>query len=263
MLPAEEVKAEVLPGMTSKVDYDNTDPNRYLIDIDLVNQVITVYDNSFYGKGGIVLQGLCTTGNQENRTGAGTFKVGDLKERFGYFVAFGQYAQYWTQVVRGIYIHSVMYNSRKLNSMSSSAYRNLGKAVSHGCIRVLPHIARWIFYNCPPGTTVSIDRKRVRDPELVSKLRAEMPGFKNYQLAADGKQDPPIVPAVVTADSAPLRTGFSGWRDKTVVTLRRGDRIKLLQIGKEWVIAETGSGKARLYKDAVYTLLSGQTAGRI
>ena len=38
--------AEVLSGFTSKVDYDNTDPNRYSIEIDLVNQIITVYDQS-------------------------------------------------------------------------------------------------------------------------------------------------------------------------------------------------------------------------
>ena len=112
LIPAMPAEATVLPGMTSKVDYDNTDPNRYTIEIDLVNQIITVYEGAIGGP--IVLQSLCTTGNEENPTGAGTFKLGQLKERFGYFVAFGQYAQYWTQVVRGIYIHSVMYNSEKI-----------------------------------------------------------------------------------------------------------------------------------------------------
>ena len=53
--------AEVLSGFTSKVDYDNTDPNRYSIEIDLVNQVITVYDQS----GNAVLQSLCTTGSEK------------------------------------------------------------------------------------------------------------------------------------------------------------------------------------------------------
>ena len=75
--------AEVLSGFTSKVDYDNTDPNRYSIEIDLVNQVITVYDQS----GSAVLQSLCTTGSDKTPTGSGKFRLGDLKERFGYFVA--------------------------------------------------------------------------------------------------------------------------------------------------------------------------------
>ena len=160
LIPAMPAEATVLPGMTSKVDYDNTDPNRYTIEIDLVNQIITVYEGAIGGP--IVLQSLCTTGNEENPTGAGTFKLGQLKERFGYFVAFGQYAQYWTQVVRGIYIHSVMYNSKKLSSMSRTAYRKLGENLSHGCVRVLPHVAQWIFYNCPPGTTARSTAKRLR-----------------------------------------------------------------------------------------------------
>ncbi|OQB24984.1 MAG: Bacterial SH3 domain protein [Firmicutes bacterium ADurb.Bin182] len=232
--------AEVLPGLTSKVDYDNTDPDRYLIEIDLVNQIITVYDNSLGNK--IVFQGLCTTGNRENRTSSGTFRVGDLKERFGYFVAFGQYAAYWTQVVRGIYIHSVMYDSEKLSSMSSSAYRNLGRAVSHGCIRVLPHHAQWIFYNCPPGTAVNIVRIRPKNPELIKILKSQIPSYSDYRQPADGKPYPVIVPAVINADKAPLRSGFSS-RDKTLAVLKRGDKVKLLQIGSDWVKAETAKGK--------------------
>ena len=139
LLPARAAQAKVLSGLTSKVDYENTDPDRYMIDIDLVNQIITVYEKSGTGLfDKIVLQGLCTTGNAENPTGSGTFKLGHLKERFGYFVAYGQYAQYWSQVVRGVYIHTVMYDSKSLTSMSKSAYNGLGKNLSHGCVRVLP-----------------------------------------------------------------------------------------------------------------------------
>lgn len=68
LIPAMPAEATVLPGMTSKVDYDNTDPNRYTIEIDLVNQIITVYEGAIGGP--IVLQSLCTTGNEENPTGA-------------------------------------------------------------------------------------------------------------------------------------------------------------------------------------------------
>ena len=185
-LPA-VASATVLPGMTSKVDYDNTDPNRYTIEIDLVNQVISVWENASEA---IVLQGLCTTGDEENPTGSGTFKLGDLKERFGYFVAYGQYAQYWTQVVRGIYIHSVMYDTKDLSSMSRSAYRNLGKNVSHGCVRVLPHIAQWIYYNCPPGTTCKVVKNKPADPALVSSLKSQIPDYSDYVQPSDDKEAP-------------------------------------------------------------------------
>ena len=80
LLPAFS-SAQTLSGWTSKVDYDNTDPNKYSIEIDLVNQIITVYEGQIGGR--IVLQSLCTTGDAEHQTGAGTFKLGDMKERFG------------------------------------------------------------------------------------------------------------------------------------------------------------------------------------
>lgn len=240
LIPAMPAEATVLPGMTSKVDYDNTDPNRYTIEIDLVNQIITVYEGAIGGP--IVLQSLCTTGNEENPTGAGTFKLGQLKERFGYFVAFGQYAQYWTQVVRGIYIHSVMYNSKKLSSMSRTAYRKLGENLSHGCVRVLPHVAQWIFYNCPPGTTCKIDRKKAPDPELVKKLKAAIPSYSDYEQPKDTKADPAEIPAVARFDNVPLRTGFSNSRETTVATLSRGQKMTLLQLGSDWCKAKLADG---------------------
>ena len=240
LLPAFS-SAQTLSGWTSKVDYDNTDPNKYSIEIDLVNQIITVYEGQIGGR--IVLQSLCTTGDAEHQTGAGTFKLGDMKERFGYFVAFGQYAQYWTQVVRGIYIHSVMYNSKKLTSMSRGAYRKLGQAVSHGCVRVLPHVAQFIYYNCPPGTTCVINRKKAADPELVKRLKKEIPAYSDYKQPKDDRAYPPEIPAVIKYDGTPLRTGFSRTKDTTVATLSRGDKVMLLQLAADWRKVRTADGK--------------------
>ncbi len=223
--------AAVLAGNTSKVDYDNTDPARYWIEIDLKNQIITVYEAA---TGAVALQSLCTTGSEENPTGAGDYTIGDLKERFGYFVAYGQYAQYWTQVVRGVYIHSVMYDSQKLSSMSKSAYRNLGKNVSHGCIRVLPHIAQWVYYNCPPGTVCKITNAKPLDEALAKALKAAIPAYGDYQQPTDAKADPAEVPATVRYNKTPLRTGFSASKDKTVEVLDANAHVMLLQIGQEW-----------------------------
>ncbi len=233
-------RAEVLSGWNSKVDYENTDPNRYFVEIDLTNQVITVYEG--YMGGTIVLQSLCTTGSAEFPTGTGTYKMGALKERFGYFVAFGQYAQYWSQVVRGVYIHSVLYNSSKLTSMSRSAYRDLGKNVSHGCVRALPEVARWIFYNCPPGTTCKIVKKAA-DPNLVAALKKTIPSFDKYVQPTDDKPYPQEVPALIRFDGTPLRTGFSASKDKTIATLKAGDKVLLLQIALDWCKVRTAKGE--------------------
>ncbi|MEL7608787.1 MAG: SH3 domain-containing protein [Bacillota bacterium] len=244
--------ATTLPGNTSKVDYENTDSDRYMIEVDLTNQVITVYAKDGSGKfASVVLQGLCTTGNEEFPTGAGTYRLGDLKERFGYFVAFGQYAQYWSQVVRGVYIHSVLYDSTKLTSMSRSAYNGLGKALSHGCIRVLPEVAQWIFYNCPPGTLCRITRSKPADAALVKSIKAAMASYGEYVHPQDQKGAPPVIPAIVRFDKTPLRSGFSSTRDKTLATLKAGDKLDLLQIGSEWVKARTSGGKLGYVKTAL------------
>lgn len=232
LFPTTTAQATVLNGMASKVDYENTDPNRYYIELDLVNQIITVYDGG--PTGSIVLQSLLSSGNEKNPSGSGTYRLGTLKERFGYFVAFGQYAQYWTQVVRGVYIHSVMYDSKKLSSMSRSAYNNLGKAVSHGCIRVLPEVAQWIFYNCPPGTTCKLNTKAAKNPDLVKALKSTIPSYSNYVQPADAKANPPEIPAVVRVNKTPMRTGFSTSKDKTIATLNANERVMLLQLADDW-----------------------------
>lgn len=233
-------EATVLSGWTSKIDYDNTDPNKYAVEIDVTNQVITVYSGSIGGA--IVLQGLCTTGSNEHPTNRGTYKMGALKERFGYFVAYGQYAQYWSQVVRGIYIHSVMYNSKNVKTMSKSAYRNLGKNVSHGCVRVLPEVAKWIYYNCPPGTLCKVTKK-AKDEELVKKLKAAMPSYDKYVQPTDTKSDPPVIPGVIKSDNTPIRTGSSSTNDTTIGYLAAGTKLTLLQIASDWCKVQTYSGQ--------------------
>ena len=37
-----------------------------------------------------------------------------------------------------------------------SSYNNLGKRVSHGCVRLQVIDAKWIFDNCPRGTKITI-----------------------------------------------------------------------------------------------------------
>lgn len=259
LLPAQTAKAAVLNGYTSKVDYDNTDPGRYRIDVDLVNQIFTVYQKGPSGAyDGIVLQTLCTTGNEENPTGSGTYKLGSLKERFGYFVAYNEYAQYWSQVVRGVYIHSVLYSSKNIASMSRGAYNGLGKNLSHGCIRVLPNVAKWVFYNCPPGTACVISKNRAPNPALAKSLKAAIPSYASYRLELDFKTDPPVVAAAAVTDNVPVRTGFSAVKDTTVYTLKTGEAVKILQLGPDWCKVRTGNGTLG-YVQTKYLLMDPST----
>ncbi len=147
-------------------------PDTYLLEVDTVNQYITVYIKDQDGQHTIPYRlMICSTGKRSTPTPTGTFKMGGYKKRFGYFTKFDCYAQYWTNLVGGIYFHSIIYKSRSDRQLSTSTYRKLGTAVSHGCIRLLPPDAKWIYENCAPGTTVVVTRSKAADPFLRDLLQ--------------------------------------------------------------------------------------------
>ena len=76
--------------------------------------------------------------------------------------------------------------------------------MSHGCVRVLPHVAQFIYYNCPPGTTCVINRKKAADPELVKRLKKEIPAYADYKQPEDNRAYPPEIPAVIKYDGTPF-----------------------------------------------------------
>jgi len=50
----------------------------------------------------------------------------------------------------------VIYGQPKESSLQRSSVSNLGRRASHGCIRLTVDNAKWIYSNCPVGTTVVI-----------------------------------------------------------------------------------------------------------
>ena len=72
-----------------------------------------------------------------------------------YFKDYNCYAKYAYRIVGGILFHSVLYNSSKQGPTNSSV-RALGRKASHGCVRLAVDDAKWIYDNCPEGTTVVI-----------------------------------------------------------------------------------------------------------
>ena len=138
----------------------------YSIEIDLTNRVMTVFDSA----GTPVRQMLCTIGRWDTPTPQGTFLMGGQRERFGYFEKFECYAQYWSQIDGDIFIHSVLYREKDADTLIRSSYRNLGRASSHGCVRLTVPDARWIYENVAPGSQVTI-LKKDKDKALVKSLR--------------------------------------------------------------------------------------------
>ena len=68
----------------------------------------------------------------------------------------GCWGQYCTQITGNYLFHSSPYNSPNKNDLSYWLYNQLGTVCSHGCVRLTVADAKWIYDNCPLGTTVSI-----------------------------------------------------------------------------------------------------------
>lgn len=114
------------------------------------------WDGSGYNKE--LAKAKCSTGQRGFETPAGTFQAAGkvTSGEWYYFADYNCYAKYAYRIVGGIMTHSVLYNSSKKGPTNSSV-RALGRAVSHGCVRLTEKNAQWIFENCPEGTTFVIE----------------------------------------------------------------------------------------------------------
>ena len=97
----------------------------------------------------------CCVGAPKTPTPQGTFQgSGPAGGRWYYFKDFNCYAQYAWRIQGGILFHSVTYSRSNENSGGSTW--SLGRAESHGCVRLTVSDAKWIYDNCPMGTTVVV-----------------------------------------------------------------------------------------------------------
>ena len=102
----------------------------------------------------LVKEFKCSTGKKETPTPLGTFQMdGKAGGEWYYFKDFNCYAKWATRIVGGILFHSITFNSAKRQTGSE---HSLGRRASHGCVRLKIADAKWIYDNCPAGTTVVI-----------------------------------------------------------------------------------------------------------
>lgn len=68
----------------------------------------------------------------------------------------GVWGQYSTRITGSILFHSVPMKTKSKDAVYYSYYNRLGTTASAGCVRLTTIDAKWIFDNCPIGTTVEI-----------------------------------------------------------------------------------------------------------
>lgn len=129
----------------------------YKIIVDISDQRVYIYGWDGDGFNKKVGSCKCSTGMSGYDTPTGTYQSGGkvTSGPWYYFQDYNCYAKYAYRVVGGIMFHSVLYNGNKVGPTNSSV-NALGRKASHGCIRLPEKNAKWIFENCPEGTTIII-----------------------------------------------------------------------------------------------------------
>ena len=179
----------------------------YMITVDKVGQIVTVYTTNEEGKyEKLVRQMICSTGQNIDKLPDGVYPLKanrkewcDMLSRTDTYL----FAQYTTQITGSFLFHSVPYtlNGDK-SSLSESRYAELGQAVSGGCIRLTVEGAKWIYDNCPAGTPVVVFKGEKYDAELVESLRPGEP-VDGWDPTDPDPNNPNYRPLITTPDPEP------------------------------------------------------------
>ena len=148
------------------------DAGEYRIEVDLSNQITTVYRSD---DGSVARQMICSTGT-DDATPHGTFHLQTSRasdRQAWYFIGKYQcFVKYPTRIQGPILFHSLPYADRDMATVDLSALRMLGSTASHGCVRLRWEDAQWIAEHCPDGTVTRIYSGEDRREALRALLMA-------------------------------------------------------------------------------------------
>jgi lipoprotein-anchoring transpeptidase ErfK/SrfK len=119
------------------------------IKVSLANQKVYVVD-----AGGVTVKTFtCSSGGSGNETPKGRFSVGGRGKSF-YSPSVKEGGYYWTRFYGDFLFHSIPFD--KYYKIETAEAARLGKAVSHGCVRLALTDAKWIYEHIQDGTKVVI-----------------------------------------------------------------------------------------------------------
>lgn len=125
----------------------------YKLVVDVSDQRVYVAEWTGDRYEGPILTFTCATGKKDTPTPLGTYQAGGKAAgEWYYFKDFNCYAKWAYQIVGGILFHSNTVTKPKGNPSNGG----LGHRASHGCVRMKVEEVKWIYDNCPSGTTVVI-----------------------------------------------------------------------------------------------------------
>lgn len=129
---------------------------QYMLKVSIDNQRVYVYELDEEKQYRQIDEFICSTGLNDT-TPRGLFSsTTEPLDRWHYFTEFECWAQYAWRIEGMIYFHSVIYSEKDESTLRMSSVYNLGHKASHGCVRLRPEDAKWIYSHCDAGTIVII-----------------------------------------------------------------------------------------------------------
>lgn len=173
-----------------RVEAQETIDLPYLIKVNRAQNTITIYSKDNKGKYTVPHKAMvCSVGMRNTPTVLGTYNT---KGKYRWKELNGKvFGQYSTRIVGGILFHSVYYyKNQNPATLASKQYNKLGEAASQGCIRLTVEDAKWIYDNCPVGTTVTIYDDAKNPGPLGKPVAIKLPTTAKWDPTDPSKENP-------------------------------------------------------------------------
>ena len=161
----------------------------YYITVNLTDNIVTVYEKDAEGKYTIPKKAFLCSGGKS--TPEGTFRT---TQKYDWRILFGNvWGQYATRITGHYLFHSVPYYEKDKSTLEYEEYNKLGKTASAGCIRLTVEASKWIYDNCPIGTTVKMYRgikQEPLQPETVRKINVNDVARRGWDPTDPDKNNP-------------------------------------------------------------------------
>lgn len=134
----------------------------YRIDVDLTNQICTVYGVYDNKSTKALMSEFVSTARKGKTTPTGNFKISasngrKAKLRTAKMASGKAYAEYLCRFHGAKCMHTVPYKKRQTTGhVSKTEFNKLGTPASAGCVRMPWKLAKYIYERCPVGTPVRV-----------------------------------------------------------------------------------------------------------
>lgn len=135
----------------------------YRIDVDLTNQICTVYGIYSNGSSKALMSEFVSTARKGKTTPVGNFKIqgasGGRKAKYRTckMQSGKSYAEFACRFKGAKMMHTVPYKNRNTKGyVNKTEFNKLGTPRSAGCVRMPYKMAKYIYTNCPVGTPVRV-----------------------------------------------------------------------------------------------------------